>query len=151
MKNVVINKIVKYVFTEGQMKSKWKSLGEDLAYDSLTEQQLMDFAKSILSRASHSELEHYMLESEWRSEKEAQGKMIAEDDSDPNIHIELIDTSAENNSADIFIDRMQQLKCEQCGFEFFIEDLDADLNELHCPKDGGEVVKSIRQKRINKN
>ncbi|HEU5139044.1 MAG TPA: hypothetical protein VFT51_03660 [Bacillales bacterium] len=152
MKNVVIHKITKYVFTEGQMKSAWKHSEENLDFASLSENQLMALASNILEQASHSDLEHHTLDSAWRTKRDFEGKMIAENDSDPGQHVELIDTEQEGTSADVFIDRMLRVKCSECDFEFFIEDLDYDLSTLKCPKDGGAVkIDQNTEKRINRN
>ncbi|HEX6922427.1 MAG TPA: hypothetical protein VF149_01280 [Bacillales bacterium] len=151
MKNVVIHTITKFVFTEGQMKSAWKDSEERLDFASLSEKQRMELAKNILENASHNDLEHHTLDSAWRTKRDFEGKMIAEDDSDPGMHVELIDTEQKGGSADVFIDRMLRVKCTDCNFEFFIEDLDYDLSTLKCPKDGGVVVADKNaKKRVNK-
>ncbi|HET7580893.1 MAG TPA: hypothetical protein VFK33_16560 [Bacillales bacterium] len=151
MKNVVINTIVKYVFTEGQMRSAWKQHKQDLDYDSLTDKQLMELAKGMLAHTSHRDLEHHTLGSVWRTKQDFEGRMMEEDDSDPSMHVELIDTSQQGRSSGLFIDRMLRLCCKDCGFEFFIEDLDRDVSSLNCPVDGGTIeMKKNTEKRINK-
>lgn len=150
MKNVVINKIVKFVFTEAQMKSAWKHFKKNRDYNSLSDQEIMDFAKKILETESHSDLEHHTLGSPWRTKEDFEGRMIDEDDSDPNMHVELIETSEEGRPASVFIDRMLRIKCKSCGFEFFIEDLDYDVSGLKCPKDGGTVETDNQTKQIKK-
>jgi predicted Zn-ribbon and HTH transcriptional regulator len=139
MKNVVIHKIVKFVFTEEQMRSAWKHLKKNRDYDSLSDQETMKLAKKMLETESHSDLEHHTLGSPWRTKEDFEGRMLNEDDSDPDMHVELIDTSEKGRQASVFIDRMLRIKCKECGFDFFIEDLDYDLTGLKCPKDGGAV------------
>ncbi|HET7658666.1 MAG TPA: hypothetical protein VFK37_10255 [Bacillales bacterium] len=146
-KNVLLSKIVKYVFTEDQLRGKWKDLGKNHDFDSLTDDELFDLAQNMLEHANHSELEHHTINSPWRTQKDFEGKVLSENDSDPNLHIELIDTDQNGEKAEIFIDRMLLIKCEDCGFEFFVEDLSMDVSELQCPKDGGKV--SISEKAEN--
>lgn len=151
MKNVLINKIVQFVVTENQLKSFWKKLGNDLSYDSLSDAQLMDLAKRLIDEASHHELESHLIGHGWRTKDEIEGKMIAEDNTDPRVHIELIDTTKEGAPSKILIDRMIELQCKQCQFEYFIQDLDVDVTTLKCPKDGGEVELIQNQvKKLNK-
>lgn len=141
MKNVIINKLVKYVFTEGQLRARWNKLGDDLPFDSLTPSQLMALAKRMLNEASHHELEQNLIGYGWRTENDITGKMVDDDDSTPGMHIELIDTDLnEPHPNQVIIDRMVKLSCETCHFEFYVEELEGHLNELNCPKDGGPVT-----------
>ncbi|GGE43317.1 hypothetical protein GCM10011391_22660 [Pullulanibacillus camelliae] len=147
MKNVVINKIVKYVFTEDQMKGLWQRLKKEPAYDKLTNEQVIQLAKRIMEKASHSELEEYTVDSAWRLPTDSKGEIIAQDDSNPTEHVELIDTDLPDNSInDMVIDRMMKLYCQTCAFEFYIEDLEAEPKTLHCPKCSGAV--SISQRGV---
>lgn len=141
MKNVVIHKIVKFIFTEQQLKSYWESLGDDLAFDSLTPEQLMNLAQKMLKNASHSQLEQHTLDGVWRTEDEATGRLIAEDDSQKDVHIELIEASEEGKKSEtLLIDRLMRLYCTNCNFRFFLRDLDTDISSLKCPKCGGDVT-----------
>lgn len=140
MKNVIINKLVKYVFTEGQLKAKWERLGETLDYETLTSTQQMILAKKMLDEASHHELEQNMIGYGWRTEYDITGKMIDDDDTHPSMHIELIDTSkTPEHPNHVIIDRLVTFKCEQCDFQFYIEESIDDPGQLKCPKDGGAV------------
>ncbi|WP_458412423.1 hypothetical protein ACNQFZ_16560 [Schinkia sp. CFF1] len=151
MKNVLINKIVEIVVTENQLKGFWKKLGEDLEFESLSHEQLMKLAKREIEEASLSELDQHLIDRGWRSKDEIEGKMIAEDNSDPRYHIELIDTKLEGSPSKILIDRMVQLKCKDCGFEMFIQDSEINPDSLQCPKDGGKVeIIRNNAKKINK-
>ncbi|MBM7645833.1 putative Zn-ribbon and HTH transcriptional regulator [Scopulibacillus daqui] len=153
MKNVIIHKIQKYVITEDQLRGEWKKSTKRSDIDDLEDEQLMLLAKKIFLSASHSELEELSIDSTWRTALDASGELIAEDDSDPVMHIELIDTSKNDSSSlsEVFIDRMQRVHCKKCGFSFYIDDLKADLDKLSCPNDGGPVesgeitIKSVNQ------
>ena len=141
MKNVVIHKIVKYIFTEDQLKGYWKRLGEDLSFSSLSNEQLIALAKKLLEETSHSQLEQHIAGGNWRSEDEAAGKLLAEDDSEKDVHIELIDTSQSGVSSEkVLIDRFLKLQCSPCAFTFYVEDVTTDPNGLQCPKCQGKVA-----------
>jgi hypothetical protein len=151
MRNVLINKIVEIVVTENQLRSFWKKLGEDLEFESLSNEQLMALAKREIQEASLSELDSHLIDRGWRTRDEIEGKMIAEDNSEPRFHIELIDTTLEGTPSKILIDRMLELHCEDCGFDLYIQDSDINPSTLKCPKDGGKL-NLIRNnvKKINK-
>ncbi|MDQ0247238.1 putative Zn-ribbon and HTH transcriptional regulator [Bacillus fengqiuensis] len=141
MKNVVIHKIVKYIFTEDQLIGYWKRLGEDLDFSSLSNEQLISLAKKLLNETSHSQLEQHIAGGIWRSEEEASGKLLAEDDSEKDVHIELIDTSLSGVSSEkVLIDRFLTLQCSSCSFTFYVEDLKTDTDGLHCPKCQSKVT-----------
>ncbi|HHY72932.1 MAG TPA: hypothetical protein GX497_06850 [Bacillus bacterium] len=151
MKNVLINKIVEFVVTENQLRSFWKRLGEDFEFETLSPEQLMKLAKREIDEASLSELDSHLIDRGWRTRDEIEGKMIAEDNSDPRYHIEVIDTTKVGTPSKILIDRMMQLKCKDCHFDVFIQDLDIDPSTLKCPKDGGKLdVIGNNVKKINK-
>lgn len=140
MKNVIINKLVKFVFTEDQLRGKWRNAKKKRPFEELADQELMELAKKILAASSHSELEEYTLGSAWRTPADVEGKTINEDDSDPTMHIELIDTDVKSNQPkELVIDRLLKLTCVDCGFHFSIEDLDCDVTTLKCPSCGGKV------------
>lgn len=152
MKNVLINKIVEIVVTENQLRSFWKKLGEDLEFETLSNDQLMKLAKREIDEASLTELDSHLIDRGWRTRDEIEGKMIAEDNSNPRFHIELIDTTQEGNPSKILIDRMLDLHCEDCGFDIYIQDSDIDPSTLKCPKDGGKLtITGNNTKKINKN
>jgi rubrerythrin len=140
LKNVVVSKIVQYVFTEDQLRGKWREQNKKRPFEDLSDLELMALAKRILEAASHSELEEFTVGSPWRTKADAEGKMVAEDDSDPAMHIEVIDTekTAEEPKV-IAIDRLYRLRCMACGLVFFLEDSDRDLTTLKCPACGGHV------------
>lgn len=141
MKNVVIHKIVRFIFTEQQLKSYWESLGDDLDFDSLTSKQLMDLAQKMLENASHTQLEQHTLGGVWRTEDEASGRLIAEDDSQKDVHIEVIESAEEGKKSEtLLVDRLMRLYCKDCNFKFFLRDLDTDISTLKCPKCGGNVT-----------
>ncbi|WP_017755866.1 hypothetical protein [Calidifontibacillus oryziterrae] len=139
MKNVLVNKIAQLVATENQLRSYWKKLGEDVSFESLTNEQLMELGKKLIAEASHHELESHLIDRGWRTKDEIDGKMIAEDNSDPSVHIELIDTNQQGIPSKIIIDRLLEFKCKSCQFEFLVQDLDVKQQALKCPLDGGEV------------
>jgi hypothetical protein len=149
MKNVIINTIVQYVFTEDQLRGKWRHTKKERPFEELTDQELMGMAKKILEASSHSELEEYTLGSAWRTPADAAGKMISEDDSDSSMHIELIDTDVKSNQPkEIVIDRLRRLACVDCDFHFSIEDLDFDVSSLNCPSCGGKVKPYTRTNNL---
>ncbi|KEF38103.1 hypothetical protein M670_02521 [Schinkia azotoformans MEV2011] len=152
MKNVLINKIVEIVVTENQLRSFWKKLGNDLEFETLSNEQLMKLAMREIQEASLTELDSHLIDRGWRTRDEIEGKMIAEDNSNPRFHVELIDTDQEGTPSKILIDRMLELQCNECGFNFFIQDTDMDANTLICPKDGGKLtITGNNAKKINKN
>ncbi|MGV3487405.1 MAG: hypothetical protein ACO1OC_02325 [Tuberibacillus sp.] len=141
MKNVIINKIVQYVFTEDQLRGKWLRAKKERPFEDLTSQELMELAKKILAASSHSDLEEYAVGSAWRTKSDVKGKMVGEDDSDPTMHIEIIDTDLKSTQPkDVVIDRLHRLVCLDCGFLFSIEDLDYDITQLKCPCCGGNIA-----------
>lgn len=112
----------------------------------------MKLAKREIEEASLLELESHLIDHGWRTRDEIEGKMIAEDNSDPRYHIELIDTTKEGTPSKILIDRMMQLRCQDCGFEMYIQDQDIDASTLSCPKDGGKVeIIQNKVKKLNRN
>jgi len=140
VKNVLINKICQFVVTENQLRSFWEKSGGELEFESLTNEQLMRLAKKEIDQASLRELEAHILDHGYRTRDEIEGKMIADDDSDPYYHIEVIDTSLPPGTpSTIRIDRMVRLECKDCGFEMFVQDIDIDPSPLKCPKDGGQL------------
>ncbi|HHW36855.1 MAG TPA: hypothetical protein GXX18_06385 [Bacillales bacterium] len=152
MKNVLINKIVEIVVTENQLRSFWKKHGEDLEFETLSNEQLMKLAMREIQEASLTELDSHLIDRGWRTRDEIEGKMIAEDNSNPRYHVELIDTDQKGNPSKILIDRMLELHCEDCGFELYIQDSDIDPSSLKCPKDGGKLtITGTNAKKINKN
>nr|WP_243646906.1 hypothetical protein [Scopulibacillus darangshiensis] len=147
---MIIHKLEKYVFTEAQLKGAWARHNKGKSYRELTNEQLMALAKKIFKNASHSELEEFSLDSSWRTKHDITGKMIADDDSEADMHTELIDTEEPKVQAnDIFIDRMLQLECDTCGFQFYIGDLSADITKLTCPVDGNKVKQIQKLKSLN--
>ena len=151
MRNVIINKIVKYVLTEDQMRGLWKRLKKETPYDELSDEDIIELAKRIMKKASHSELEQFTVDSPWRLPNDVTGKLLAQDDTDPTEHIELIDTDhSDTRVNDMIIDRLLKLKCQSCAFEFYSDNLDEDISKLSCPKCGGELVSSPRSFRALK-
>lgn len=152
MKNVVVNKIAKYIFTEDMLEGHWKQDHKGEEKD-LSPKELMELSKEMLTKLSHSELEEYMLESPWRTDSDITGKMIADDDSDPIMHLEVIDTSEKGDpSSTMVIDRMHMYECESCGFQFYVEELKESDSDLNCPVDGGNIKSTQRNiKAVDKN
>lgn len=158
MKNVIINKLEKYVFTEAQLKGAWKRLNKSDGDQEPSNDQLMVIAKQLLNDASHSELAEYAATSPWHNKGDITGGFIADDDSDPSMHIELIDTDQKDTQpSGIFVDRMLQLSCDACHLDFYIEDFSMDLSKLTCPIDGSPVhvnerqISSVKSKPKNNN
>ncbi|MDX8360895.1 MULTISPECIES: hypothetical protein [Bacillaceae] len=141
MKNVVIHKMVKFILTEGHLKGYWDKHGHDLDFGSLTNEQLVSLAKKVLNNASHSQLEQHVVGRGWRTEDETVGKLLLEDNSEKDEHIEVIDTSVSGSkSKKLLIDRLLKVDCEKGDFSFFVEDLNIDVTALVCPKCGGKVI-----------
>ncbi len=134
MRNIIINSLEKYIFTEDQLRGFLKRNDKDIDFESLTEAQLMGLAKKILQDSSHSELEQNSFDSPWRTPSDGNGKLLADDDSDPNMHIELIDTDQKaNNLSKTIIDRLIKIQCKDCNFIFFVEAYVKDIKDLKCP------------------
>ncbi len=149
MKNVVINKIARFVFTEAQLKAYWKSLGEDFEFESLTHDQLMKLASKMFGESSHSQLEQNVIGRGWRTPDDIEGKMVAEDDSESDRHIEVIDTNEEGPASQILIDRVLRVQCKACQFGFYVDEINMDLGKIKCPVCQGEV-EAVKKKRIIK-
>jgi hypothetical protein len=134
MKNVVINKLEKYIFTEDQLKAHIKKHDKDLSYNTMTNQQIMFLAKKLLNEYSQSELEQHLMISPWRLPADWTGKMLDDDDSDPSMYIELVDTDLIGDSrGETVIDRLVSLTCISCDFRFFVEVGSIDYSNLKCP------------------
>ncbi|GGH84862.1 DNA-directed RNA polymerase subunit RPC12/RpoP [Pullulanibacillus pueri] len=151
MKNVVINKVVKYIFTEDQLRGLWRRSEHEITYDDLTNEQVIKLAKGIMKKASHSELEEFTIDSQWRLPSDMTGKIIAQDDSDPTEHIEIIDTDLSDMALnDMVIDRLMKVKCSTCDFQFYIDNLEEDVTKLHCPQCEGKVITIHRETKTLK-
>lgn len=140
MKNVVIHKIVKFIFTEDQLKGYWKRLGEDLEFSSLSNEQLILLANKMFENASHSQLEQHISEGIWRTKEDVTGHLLAEDDSKEDVHVELIDTSKQVVSAQkVIIDRFLKMDCASCSFTFYVQNLETDPTTLSCPSCNSKI------------
>jgi hypothetical protein len=142
LKNVVIHKIVTFIFTEDQLRGYWNKQKQavDFDFDSLTNKQLMKLAEDMLHHSSHSQLEQHILDHGWRTKDEKEGIVLEEDDSRDDIHIEVVDTSIPGRtSRKLFIDRLTEFTCDHCQFSFYLKELHKDGNKLNCPSCGGPV------------
>lgn len=149
MKNVVINKIARFVFTESQLRAYWNNLGGDLEFDSLTNDQLMKLADKMFAESSHSQLEQNIIGRGWRTKDDIEGKMVAEDDSESDRHIEVIDTKQAGPVSQVLIDRVLLVQCKACQFGFYVDEIDMDVSKVKCPTCQGEV-EAVKKKRIIK-
>jgi len=138
LKNVLISRIRRYIFTEDQLRAYWGHKGKGVSFDSLTNDQLMDLAQQMLNNASHHDLEHHLLDAGWHTERELEGETVAERDTEDFRHIEVIDTSKPGKRAQLIIDRVFTMACKSCRFSFYV-DVRGETDGLKCPNCGGEV------------
>jgi hypothetical protein len=81
----------------------------------------MELAEDMLNHSSHSQLEQHLIGKGWRTEEEATGLVLAEDESREDIHIEIVDTSMPAESLrKLFIDRDTEIQCPHCSFSFYL-------------------------------
>ncbi|MBB5324400.1 hypothetical protein HNQ34_001493 [Anoxybacillus tepidamans] len=133
MKNVIIHKIVTFVFTEEQLKAFWEKKKTGVPFASLTNEQYMKLAEEMLQHSSHSQLQQHLIGQGWRIKEDAEGLVIAEDDSRENIHVEIVDTTIPQRASNkLFIDRLTEFTCPDCQFAFYIRGLQ-NPPQLHCP------------------
>ncbi len=134
MKNVVIHKVITFVFTEAQLRGYWNEKKQKIPFESLTNEQLMALAEDMLANSSHSQLEQHILNHGWRVKEETEGQVLAEDDSRDHMHVEVIDTTKQGSpSTKLVIDRLSPIECANCGFSFYIRNVNADTTHLTCP------------------
>jgi Zn finger protein HypA/HybF involved in hydrogenase expression len=134
LKNVIIHKVVTFVFTEEQLRGYWNRQKQQIPFESLTYEQLMTLAETMLQNSSHSQLEQHILNHGWRTKEETEGFVLAEDESREDIHIEVIDTEKTGQkSTKLFIDRLLQIQCQNCSFSFYIRNVNVDTSHLKCP------------------
>ncbi|RAK18676.1 hypothetical protein B0I26_10997 [Anoxybacillus vitaminiphilus] len=140
MKNVIIHKIVTFIFTEEQLRGYWNKQKPAVNFDSLTNKQLMKLAEDMLHHSSHSQLEQHILDHGWRTKDEKEGLVLEEDESREDIHVEVVDTSIPGRTSHkLFIDRLTELTCDSCQFSFYLRELHTDGTKLSCPSCGGPV------------
>ncbi len=151
MKNVVINKLGRFIFTEEHLKAFWIRKNVELAFKELTNDQLMNLAIVMMNKSSHSELEQHTLEEGWRNLSEINGKMIADDDTHPEMHVELIDTDLEGQPSHVIIDRLLKMSCEPCNFSFYVEEGKTDITGLKCPTCHQDTNLDSQPRIVNKN
>jgi len=134
LKNVIIHKVITFVFTEAQLRGYWNEQKQKIPFESLTNEQLMALAEDMLENSSHSQLEQHILDHGWRVKEETEGEVLAEDDSREHVHVEVIDTTKQGSpSTKLFIDRLSQIECSQCAFSFYVRNVNADTTTLKCP------------------
>ncbi|ANB59852.1 hypothetical protein [Anoxybacteroides amylolyticum] len=139
MKNVVIHKIVTFICTEEQLKAFWEKRKTGVPFASLTNEQYMKLAEEMLSHASHSQLQQHLIDSGWRSKEDAEGLVLAEDDTREHIHVEIVDTSVPKRPSNkLFIDRLTEFTCASCQFSFYIKELKAPAS-INCPSCGTTI------------
>ncbi|BBW97381.1 hypothetical protein ACPVTF_03415 [Geobacillus icigianus] len=134
MKNVVIHQIVTYIFTEEQLRAYWEGQASVLPFDELTPKQYMELAEDMLEHSSSSQLKQHVLGGGWRTEEDARGKVIAEDESRETIHVEIVDTdAAAEPSRRMLIDRVREIACPHCSFTFYVRDAIGESGDWTCP------------------
>ncbi|ANB57648.1 hypothetical protein GFC29_2203 [Anoxybacillus sp. B7M1] len=139
MKNVVIHKIVTLIFTEEQLKAYWEKKKTGVPFVSLTNEQYMKLAEEMLQHSSHSQLQQHLIDQGWRTKEEAEGLVVAEDDSREAIHVEMVDTSIpQRPSHKLFIDRLTEVQCSNCQFMFYTRDIE-NSSPLLCPSCGQTI------------
>ncbi|MGG3893895.1 hypothetical protein [Geobacillus stearothermophilus] len=137
MKNVVIHQIVTWIFTEDQLRAYWKKKGETVSFAALTDAQYMKLAEDMLAHSSHSQLEQHLLGGRWRTKEEAEGAVLAEDESRDDRHVEVIDTDdpAEPKRR-MLIDRVREIPCPHCSFTFYVREASSERRDWTCPACG---------------
>jgi hypothetical protein len=144
MKNVVIHKIVTFIFTEEQLKAYWDKQKSHIPFASLTNEQYMELAEDMLNHSSHSQLEQHLIDKGWRTEEEANGLVLAEDESREDIHIEIVDTSVPAESLrNLFIDRGTEIQCPHCSFSFYLRNAHPPRSDWTCPACGNAFHTSV--------
>jgi hypothetical protein len=134
LKNVVIHKIVTFIFTEEQLKAYWDRQNLHIPFTSLTNEQYMKLAEDMLHHSSHSQLKQHLIGEGWRTEDEANGLVLAEDESRDNIHVEIVDTSVPAEpTKKLFIDRVTEIQCPHCLFSFYLRDAHPPRSGWTCP------------------
>lgn len=139
MKNVVIHKIVTFIFTEEQLKAFWEKKKTGVPFTSLTNEQYMKLAEEMLQHSSHSQLQQHLIDGGWRTKEDMKGLVLAEDDSREHIHVEIVDTSIpQRPSNKLFIDRLTEFTCQDCQFSFYVRGLQT-LPSMLCPSCGKTI------------
>jgi len=139
VKNVVIHKVVTFIFTEEQLKAYWERKKVNVPFSSLTDEQYMQLAEEMLSQTSHSQLQQHLIGQGWRTEEEATGLVLAEDDSRVHMHVEIVDTSIPANPLQpLFIDRVTEIICPHCSFSFYLRH-DVKRPSWMCPSCGNSI------------
>lgn len=139
MKNVVVHKIVTFIFTEEQLKAYWNKQNPHIPFASLTNEQYMKLAEDMLNHSSHSQLRQHLIGEGWRTEEETHGLVLAEDESRADIHVEIIDTSVPAEpSQKLFIDRVTEINCPYCSFSFYLRN-HQERPSWTCPSCGNTI------------
>ncbi|GGJ78472.1 hypothetical protein GGR02_003245 [Anoxybacillus voinovskiensis] len=139
MKNVIIHKIVTFIFTEEQLKAFWEKKKTGIPFSSLTNEQYMKLAEEMLAHSSHSQLQQHLVDGGWRTKEETEGLVLAEDDSREHIHVEIVDTTVpQRPSNKLFIDRLTEFTCTNCQFSFYVRGLQTP-SHIHCPSCGTTI------------
>ncbi|EZP75451.1 hypothetical protein H839_15162 [Parageobacillus genomosp. 1] len=137
MKNVVIHKIVTFIFTEEQLKAYWDRQNPHIPFASLTNEQYMKLAEDMLHHSSHSQLKQHLIGAGWCTEDEANGLVLAEDESRYDIHVEIVDTSVPAEpTKKLFIDHVTEIQCPHCSFSFYLRDTHPTRSDWTCPACG---------------
>ncbi|MFC0299144.1 hypothetical protein [Geobacillus jurassicus] len=137
MKNVVIHQIVTFIFTEDQLRAYWEKQRGATPFGRLDDREYMKLAEDMLQHSSHSQLEQHVLGGRWRIKEEAEGNVIAEDESRGDRHVEIIDTDAPAEPRRrMLIDRMREIECPHCTFAFYVRRAVDGRRDWTCPSCG---------------
>ncbi|KPC98034.1 hypothetical protein ABEV40_05340 [Geobacillus thermocatenulatus] len=137
MKNVVIHQIVTLIFTEDQLRAYWQKQESTIPFAALTDAQYMKLAEDMLAHSSHSQLEQHLIGRGWRTKEEAEGAILAEDESRDDIHVEIIDTDASAEPRRrMLIDRVREIPCPHCSFTFYVREASSERRDWTCPACG---------------
>ncbi|MBE3554110.1 MAG: hypothetical protein IMW85_03765 [Thermicanus sp.] len=139
MKNVIISRISRFIFTENQLKAVWERLNKGGSFQGATPEQLMELAKKELENSSLQDLAHHIPGMGYRDAGEMVGKTIAEKSVGLTLHLEVIDTDLEGDGTTLVLDRVLKVECEECGFIFYVDDINEELSHLKCPHCQGRV------------
>ncbi|MED4924541.1 hypothetical protein P9743_10175 [Anoxybacillus geothermalis] len=137
MKNVVIHQIVTFIFTEDQLRAYWQKQEPTVPFADLTDAQYMKLAEDMLAHSSHSQLDQHVLGRGWRTKEEAEGTVVAEDESRGHIHVEIIETDGPAEPTQrMLIDRVREIACPRCSFAFYVHDAASARRDWTCPACG---------------
>lgn len=151
MRNVIISKVSRYIFTEGQLKARWEEMRRGKPFAEAADKDLVGIALDIFRNTSFHDLIHHLPGGGYRMKEEMTGRTLLEDSVHPGLHIEVIDTDEKGDETLLVLDRVLKMECQECGFLFYVDDVRVSPAQLKCPRCQGEVrsvISAERNKRV---